>query len=48
MIDYIRHIDERFDREQVSAFRERFMSACDGHATERTLAAVIEEGKKLG
>ena len=47
MIDYIRHIDERFDREQVSAFRERFMSACDGHATERTLEAVIEEGKKF-
>ena len=37
MIDYIAHIDERFDRERVRAFREKFMSACDGHATERIM-----------
>ena len=37
MIDYIRHIDTLFDREAVHAFRERFMSSCDGHATERIL-----------
>lgn len=35
MIDFIEHVDERFDKERVHAFRERFMSACDGHATER-------------
>ncbi|WP_050008072.1 CDP-glycerol glycerophosphotransferase family protein [Butyrivibrio sp. WCE2006] len=35
MIDYIEHVDERFDKARVHAFRERFMSACDGHATER-------------
>lgn len=37
IIDYIRHLDIRFDRQQVAAFREKFMSACDGHATERIL-----------
>lgn len=35
MIDYIKHIDERFDRDKVIAFREKFMASCDGHATER-------------
>lgn len=37
MIAYIREIDARFDRQQVKEFRERFMSACDGHSTERIL-----------
>lgn len=37
LIAYIREIDARFDRQQVADFRERFMSACDGHATERIL-----------
>ncbi len=37
MIDYIQHVDERFDRERVIRFREKFMSACDGHATERIM-----------
>lgn len=35
MIEYIEHIDERFDRDEVVAFRKKFMGACDGHATER-------------
>ena len=37
LIDYLQHLDERFDPEEVRAFRERFMSACDGHATDRIL-----------
>lgn len=41
MIDYLCHIEERFDRSDVSAFRDRFMSACDGRATERIIAAVF-------
>lgn len=41
MIDYLYHIEERFDRSDVSAFRDRFMSACDGRATERIIAAVF-------
>ena len=35
IIDYIQHMDEYFDREAMRAFKEKFMSACDGHATER-------------
>lgn len=37
MIACIRRIDECFDRQQVVDFRGKFMSACDGHATERIL-----------
>ena len=37
VIDYIKHIDERFDKARVHAFREKFMSSCDGHATERIM-----------
>ncbi len=37
MIDYIQHINERFDRAAVQAFRQKFMSACDGHATDRII-----------
>lgn len=42
VIDYLAHVEERFDRQQVAAFRQKFMSACDGHATERILDAVLE------
>ncbi len=35
LVDYLLHLEERFDAAQVHAFREKFMSACDGHATER-------------
>ena len=38
VIDYILNIEERFDRERVHEFRKKFMSSCDGHATERILA----------
>lgn len=41
MIDYIQHIDERFDRQKVIDFRNKFMSACDGHSTERILKNVF-------
>ena len=37
MIDYIKHIDERFDKQEVTDFKNRFMCCCDGHATERIL-----------
>jgi len=42
VIDYIKHIDERFDKKAVHDFRERFMSSCDGHATERIMDAFFE------
>ena len=37
MISYIQALPGSFDREKVREFREKFMSACDGHATERIL-----------
>lgn len=37
IIDYIVHLDERFDKEKVIRFREKFMASCDGHSTERIL-----------
>ncbi len=43
MIDYIQHIDERFDRQQVIDFREKFMSSCDGHSTERLMKQMFGE-----
>lgn len=45
LVDYILHIEERFDAECVKKFREKFMSACDGHATERLLK-LLENGEK--
>lgn len=51
MIDYIQHIEERFDRQKVIDFRNKFMSACDGHATERVMdlafgAEVLDKYRK--
>lgn len=41
MIDYIQNLDTRFDKEQVVAFRKKFMSSCDGHATERIIKLAL-------
>ena len=38
--DYIADIDNRFDRNAVRDFREKYVGACDGHATERTIALI--------
>ena len=35
--DYLTHLDERFDRERVHEFRQKFVSSCDGKATQRVL-----------
>lgn len=35
LADAIAHLNEWFDPKKVAAFREKFMSACDGHATDR-------------
>ncbi len=43
MLDYITHIDERFDKAKVKAFREKYMASCDGHATERIIREFFEE-----
>lgn len=41
MIDYIKNLDERFDKQKVKDFRYKFMRSCDGHSTERILETVI-------
>ena len=41
LADWVEHLDERFDPAEVAAFREKFMGACDGHATERIIATVL-------
>lgn len=46
MIDYIKEIDTRFEKDKVVAFKEKFMSACDGHATERIENMVFGEALK--
>lgn len=43
MIDWIRHKDTKFDRQQVVDFRKKFMASCDGHATERILKRAMGE-----
>ena len=35
MVDYIKNVDTRFEKDKVVAFKEKFMKSCDGHATER-------------
>lgn len=46
IIDYIRHLDVRFDQAQVRAFKEKFMSSCDGHATDRIMALVLNSANR--
>lgn len=46
LIDYLSNLDERFDAGEVDAFRQKFMSACDGHATERICRTVLEGALK--
>ncbi|MBR3147417.1 MAG: CDP-glycerol glycerophosphotransferase family protein [Eubacterium sp.] len=40
MISCIRSLPEGFDREEVSAFRKKYVGMCDGHATERTIELI--------
>lgn len=46
LADWIEHLDERFDPAEVAAFREKFMGACDGHATERIVDRVLSNSFK--
>jgi len=40
LIQVIKEIDADFDPAEVAAFREKFMSACDGKATARILDTI--------
>lgn len=43
MIEYLLHLDELFEKSEVVAFRKRFMSSCDGCATDRILHEVFAD-----
>lgn len=43
IIDYIKNIGERFDRQKIIDFRDKFMSACDGKATSRIIDLALSE-----
>lgn len=42
IVDYIVNIDERYNPEEVRAFKEKYVKMCDGHAIERTIALMEE------
>ncbi len=35
MVDYIENIDEKYNKQEVIDFKNKFMSSCDGKSTER-------------
>lgn len=41
MIEYLKNVDTLFDKKRVVEFRKRFMSACDGRATDRIIEEVL-------
>ena len=41
IIDYIKHVDERFNKQEVIDFKNKFMASCDGHVTERIIEQVF-------
>lgn len=43
LIDYLVHLGERFEVIQIAAFRDKFMNACDGNATERICGQILSE-----
>lgn len=42
VIAYIKETEKKFDPEEIRKFRNKFMSACDGHATDRLIELVTE------
>lgn len=48
IIDYILHIKERFDKDEIIDFKNKFMCCCDGHATERIYNWAVESQAKQG
>ena len=43
---YINDLDNNFDKSRVISFKKKFMSACDGKATERILKRIFGENFK--
>lgn len=44
LIGFLREADEGYDTSEVVAFKNKFMSSCDGHATERIVAYIEGDG----
>lgn len=42
MIHYIKHLDQLFDKQKVVEFKNKFMSSCDGQATDRILRTMMK------
>ena len=42
VIECIKNTEVNFDPEEIREFRNKFMSACDGHATERLIELITE------
>ena len=42
IIDHIKNISERFDRQKIIDFKNKFMSACDGNATSRIIELALD------
>lgn len=42
IIDYIKNIDTRFDKQKITVFKDKFMSACDGSATNRIIDMALD------
>lgn len=40
IIDYIQHVEERFNKQEVIDFKNKFMCCCDGHSSERILQLI--------
>lgn len=41
LVDFVMHVDERYDAVRVAAFRDKFMSACDGQVADRVSALAL-------
>lgn len=47
MIDYLLHIDSRFDDREVRRFCNKFMGSCDGKATDRIYDIVFSDANQV-
>ncbi len=43
IVSYIKDIEHKFQPELVENFRKKYMSACDGHATDRIMKLLLED-----
>lgn len=46
IVEYIKDIENNFDKQRVVDFRNKFMCSCDGHATQRILETTISEAER--